>query len=82
MDKKSNIIIAIPQFSKALVSSGYIVTVGAIRCQTKINKIIVDQDADFLLSVMEYTGCPYEDAKLLLDNSERSDFTIGVSIFN
>ena len=65
----------LPQLPKALESSGYIVTVDAIRCQTQITEMIVDQDADYVHSLKGNEGRLYEYVEQSLDNLENSDFT-------
>ena len=75
VDDKSNEITAIPQLLKALDVSGCIVTIDALGCQTEIAETIIDQDADYALSLKENQGRLYEDVKLLFDDLESSDYT-------
>jgi predicted transposase YbfD/YdcC len=75
VDDKSNEITAIPQLLRALEISGCIVTIDALGCQTEIAATIVDQDADYVLSLKENQGRLYEDVKLLFDDLESSDYT-------
>ncbi len=75
VDDKSNEITAIPQLLKALDVSGCIVTIDALGCQTEIAETIIDQDADYVLSLKENQGRLYEDVKLLFDDLESSDYT-------
>jgi predicted transposase YbfD/YdcC len=75
VDDKSNEITAIPQLLKALEISGCIVTIDAIGCQTEITETIVDQDADYVLSLKENQGRLYEDVELLFDDLESSGYT-------
>lgn len=74
VDDKSNEITAIPQLLKALEISGCIVTIDAIGCQTGIAETIIDQDADYVLSLKENQGRLYEDVKLLFDDLESDDY--------
>ncbi len=74
VDEKSNEITAIPQLLKALEISGCIVTIDAIGCQTEIAKMIIDQEADYVLSLKENQGRLYEDVKLLFDSLESDDY--------
>jgi predicted transposase YbfD/YdcC len=75
VDHKSNEITAIPQLLKALEIAGCIVTIDALGCQTEIAETIIDQDADYVLSLKENQGRLFEDVKLLFDDLERSDYT-------
>jgi predicted transposase YbfD/YdcC len=75
VDDKSNEITAIPQLLKALEISGCIVTIDAIGCQTEIAETIIDQDADYVLSLKENQGRLYEDVKLLFEDLENSAYT-------
>ena len=75
VDDKSNEITAIPQLLKALDVSGCIVTIDALGCKTEIAETIIDQDADYALSLKENQGRLYEDVKLLFDDLESSDYT-------
>jgi len=75
VDDKSNEITAIPQLLKALAVSGCIVTIDAIGCQTEIAATIVDQEADYVLSLKENQGQLYADVKLLFDDLEHTDYT-------
>ena len=75
VDDKSNEITAIPQLLKALDVSGCIVTIDALGCQTEIAETIIDQEAEYVLSLKENQGRLYEDVKLLFDDLESSDYT-------
>lgn len=75
VDDKSNEITAIPELLKALEISGCLVTIDALGCQTEIAKTIIDQDADYVLSLKENQGRLYEDVKLLFDDLESSAYT-------
>jgi len=75
VDDKSNEITAIPQLLKALDVSGCIVTIDALGCQTEIAETIIDQEAEYVLSLKENQGRLYEDVKLLFDDMESSDYT-------
>jgi predicted transposase YbfD/YdcC len=52
-DEKSNEITAIPELLKSLELKGCLVTIDAIGCQKKIAKVIVEQEADYLLAVKD-----------------------------
>jgi len=60
VDDKSNEITAIPELLKLLEISGCIVTIDAIGCQKKIAQAILDQQADYVLTVKENQGYLYE----------------------
>ncbi|VEP16585.1 putative H repeat-associated protein [Hyella patelloides LEGE 07179] len=51
VSKKSNEITAVPELLKVLELSGAIVTIDAIGCQTKIVNQIVNQKADYLITL-------------------------------
>jgi len=74
VDDKSNEISAIPQLLQALEVSGCIVTIDAIGCQTEIAETIIDQQADYVLSLKENQGHLYEDVNLLFDDLEKSHY--------
>lgn len=71
---KSNEITAIPQLLQALEVSGCIVTIDAIGCQTEIAETIIDQQADYVLSLKENQGHLYEDVHLLFEDLEKSQY--------
>ncbi len=50
-DEKSNELTAIPELLEILSIENTIVTIDAMGCQTNISKKIIDQDADYILSV-------------------------------
>jgi predicted transposase YbfD/YdcC len=56
VDCKSNEITAIPELLRTLATSGCIVTIDAIGCQTEVAEIIVEQQADYVLAVKENQG--------------------------
>lgn len=74
VDDKSNEITAIPQLLQALEVSGCIVTIDAIGCQTEIAETIIDQQADYVLSLKENQGHLFEDVQLLFDDLEKSHY--------
>lgn len=69
VDDKSNEITAIPALLDVLALSGCIVTIDAMGCQTDIAAQIVDQDADYVLSLKENQGRLYQDVKELFDHA-------------
>ena len=74
VEDKSNEITAIPQLLQALEVSGCIVTIDAIGCQTEIAETIIDQEADYVLSLKENQGHLFEDVQLLFDDLEKSQY--------
>jgi predicted transposase YbfD/YdcC len=74
VEDKSNEITAIPQLLRALEVSGCIVTIDAIGCQTEIAELIIDQDADYVLSLKENQGRLFEDVQLLFEDLEKSQY--------
>jgi predicted transposase YbfD/YdcC len=56
VDSKSNEITAIPELLKTLATSGCIVTIDAIGCQTEVAETIVGQGSDYVLAVKENQG--------------------------
>lgn len=73
-DEKSNEITAIPQLLDVLDIFGCIVTVDAIGCQKKIAKKIIEQGADYTLSVKENQKGLYDDIADLFDYAQEIGF--------
>ncbi len=61
VDDKSNEITAIPQLLLQLDIAGAVVTIDAMGCQTKIAKQIIDQKADYVLSLKGNQGELHDD---------------------
>jgi predicted transposase YbfD/YdcC len=74
VDNKSNEITAIPELLRALDLAGCIVTIDAIGCQTEIAQLIVDQGADYLLSLKENQEHLYQDVALLFADLAASGY--------
>jgi predicted transposase YbfD/YdcC len=74
VDDKSNEITAIPQLLQALEVSGCIITIDAIGCQTEIAETIIDQEADYVLSLKENQGRLFEDVQSLFEDLEESQY--------
>jgi predicted transposase YbfD/YdcC len=72
--EKSNEITAIPQLLKLLEVSGCIVTIDAIGTQTKIAKLIVEREANYILAVKENQGQLYQDLKTLFEYDRQRSF--------
>ncbi len=74
VNEKSNEITAIPELLKTLEISGCIITIDAIGTQTKIAKLIVGAEADYILSVKENQGKLYQDLTALFDYDRQRNF--------
>jgi len=74
VDTKSNEITAIPELLRGLDLAGCIVTIDAMGCQTEIAQLIVDQGADYLLSLKENQAHLYEDVELLFADLAASGY--------
>jgi hypothetical protein len=61
VDDKSNEITAIPKLLKQLDIAGTVVTMDAMECQTKIADLIIQQGADYVLSLKGNQGTLYDD---------------------
>ena len=71
---KSNEITAIPRLLNILDVSGCIVTIDAMGAQTEIAKQIIDQGADYVLSLKGNQGTLREDVEQLFDWACQTDF--------
>ena len=84
VDKKSNEITAVPELLKALELSGAIVTLDAMGCQTKIVNQIINQKADYLITLKKNQGGLYKRVDELFQlalsqdkiNSESSNYSV------
>ena len=65
---KSNEITAIPKLLTQLNISGSVVTMDAMGCQTKIAAQIIEQQADYLLSLKGNQGHLHQDVKLFFES--------------
>ena len=74
VDEKSNEITAIPELLKMLAISGCIVTIDAIGTQTNIAQIILEANADYVLSVKENQGNLFEDISVLFAIDQVQNF--------
>jgi predicted transposase YbfD/YdcC len=74
VNEKSNEITAIPALLKTLEISGCILTIDAIGTQTKIARLIIEAEADYILAVKENQGKLYQDLTTLFDYDRRRNF--------
>lgn len=71
---KSNEITAIPELLNKLYLKGCIVTIDAMGCQTKIVEKIIEQEADYVLSLKGNQGQLHDDVKLYLESGREKNF--------
>ena len=71
---KSNEITAIPKLLNILDVSGCIVTIDAMGAQTEIAQQIIDQDADYVLSLKGNQGTLHDDVEQLFDWARKTEF--------
>ena len=69
-DEKSNEITAIPKLLKMLSIENSVITIDAMGCQTKIAKQIINQKADYVLSLKENQKTLYDDAASIFRQAE------------
>lgn len=69
VDDKSNEITAIPKLLIQLNIAGAVVTMDAMGCQTAIAQQIVDQEADYLLSLKGNQGSLHQEVKLFFESA-------------
>lgn len=74
VDEKSNEITAIPQLLEILEISGCIVTIDAMGCQKEIAKTIIEQKADYVLSLKGNQGNLHDDVKLFFETAQENKF--------
>ena len=73
-EEKSNEITAIPELLQVLALEGCIVTIDAMGCQTEIAKLIIAQDADYVLSLKGNQGTLHQDVKDLFAHAFETQF--------
>lgn len=71
---KSNEITAIPKLLNILDVQGCIVTIDAMGAQKEIAEQIIDQGADYVLSLKGNQGTLHEDVQQLFDWADRNEF--------
>jgi predicted transposase YbfD/YdcC len=72
--EKSNEITAIPLLLELLELNGCIVTIDAMGCQTEIAAQIIEQEADYVLSLKGNQGTLYEEVEEYFAWAEKIDF--------
>ncbi len=78
VDEKSNEITAIPKLLKVLYLKGCIVTLDAMGCQRAIVSQILDQGADYVITVKANQGKLYEQVEALFKQALKKDWQGGV----
>ena len=78
VDEKSNEITAIPKLLKVLYLQGCIVTLDAMGCQKAIVSQIVEQGADYVITVKANQGKLYEQVEALFKQALKKDWAGGV----
>ncbi|NTV58978.1 MAG: ISAs1 family transposase [Deltaproteobacteria bacterium] len=73
-EDKSNEIKAIPELLKTLDLKDCVVTIDAMGCQKEIAKQIVDQGADYVLSLKGNQGNLHKEVELLFEDAKKSDY--------
>lgn len=71
---KSNEIEAMPRLLKMLDIEGSLVTIDALGCQTKITQQILDQGADYVLSLKDNQGTLSQDVQSIFALGEQQQF--------
>jgi len=74
VDEKSNEITAIPELLRLLEVSGCVVTIDAMGCQTEIAEQIIDQGADYVLTVKDNQPHLHEDIAFFFELAHKNDF--------
>lgn len=73
-EEKSNEIKAIPELLDVINVKGSIVTIDAMGCQQEIAKKIVDQGADYVLSLKENQPSLYKDVAAIFELAEQRQY--------
>jgi predicted transposase YbfD/YdcC len=74
VDEKSNEITAMPDLLSLLVLKGCIVTTDAMGCQTEIVRVIIDQEADYVISLKGNQGTLHQNVEDLFAYAEEINF--------
>ncbi len=73
-EEKSNEITAIPELLKVLALKGCVVTIDAMGCQKEIVKQIVEQEADYVISLKGNQGTLHKEVELFLQDAKENGF--------
>lgn len=73
-EEKSNEITAIPELLRVLALKGCIVTIDAMGCQKEIVKQIVEQEADYVISLKGNQGTLHKEVELLFQDAKEKGF--------
>lgn len=73
-EAKSNEITAIPELLKLLDLKGSVVTIDAMGCQKEITTQIVEQEADYVLSLKGNQGNLHKEVELLFEDAKNDGF--------
>ena len=73
-EEKSNEITAIPELLQVLALEGCIVTIDAMGCQTEIAKLIIAQEADYVLSLKGNQGTLHQEVQDLFEHAFETQF--------
>jgi predicted transposase YbfD/YdcC len=76
VDEKSNEITAIPKLLSRLDIAGAIITMDAMGCQKKIAQQIIQQDADYVLSLKGNHGLLHKEVKTYFTSALSPDVTV------
>jgi predicted transposase YbfD/YdcC len=74
VNEKSNEITAIPALLKLLLLKGCIVTIDALGCQTEIVELIVEQEADYVISLKGNQGTLHQDVQDLFAYAQEINY--------
>ncbi|AFZ11524.1 transposase IS4 family protein [Crinalium epipsammum PCC 9333] len=74
VNDKSNEITAIPELLRVLEVAGCIVTIDAMGCQKDIAKLIIERQADYILTVKQNQGYLYKDIEQLFKQAQKNQF--------
>jgi predicted transposase YbfD/YdcC len=74
VDEKSNEITAIPALLRLLELKGCIVTIDAMGCQKAIARTIVEQEADYVLTLKANHGLLYEEVQRFFAEAQQRQF--------
>jgi len=74
VDEKSNEITAIPELLRLLVLKGCIVSIDAMGCQTEIVELVIEQEADYVISLKGNQGTLHRDVQEAFAYAQQTQF--------